>query len=504
MTVRRIRLSSGVLGFVLVAIAGAGLAGCNRAVDVTAKPPEAADRLTAESQPAAIYVAAALDLRNTEDEISRQLPIELASISQRVPRASCVAANGKPVCSDVRLTGHITRDAQIEFTGTPRGLELRVPLHYDLVAQPIGPGPGIPLRGKLAVTASFAMALDEHWQPVIKLDPVFKWEDGTKIVVLAGEASVQAGVETVLTQRLGKLPPGALAGILPGDLRKQVELAWRYLHYPFALSENDQIWLRGTPLGLRYAGITTKDGATELRMAVVTRMQTFVGERPAPLPPSPLPSPGTGPEAAGDGILLPADLKYQQLSEAAAHRLPAIPASSIASETVAFALAVRSLGFFASGRRLGIAVHFDQLPGGSWMSGHAVSYFLATPILKPGGAQIGLSQTELYVSGTKSTGLKNEMPFLTDARFAEAIGAALVIDVNDKLTEAAELVKRHVSLPLTQGMKLILEPGEPRIAHISPGIDGLRLQIEVAAEMTVRRDGTDVAADSADPVKATP
>ena len=499
------RYRSSLAGLLVSMSVIAALGGCDRGVDVTAKPGEAADQRIVESQPAAINVEAAADLTRTGDELAKLLPSELAVINRRLPRPVCQSANAKPVCRDIKLFGRLLRDGPSELTGTARGLELQLPLRYELVAQPIGPGPNTIVNGKLSVTASFAMAMDEHWLPTLKMDPVFKWRDGNKIPVLGTDVSLQSDVEPVLAARLQKLPPAALTGLVPADLRQQVEAVWRYLHYPIALSQDQQIWLRGTPLGLRFAGLATRDGTTQTRMAITVRMQTFSGDRPAPLPPSPVAAPGGGIEPAGGGILLPADVPYGLLTAAANAHLPAIPERTVNGETSAHAPPVKSLAFYAAGKRLGLAVHFAGLPGGSWLSGHAVGYFLTVPRISPGGTLLNLSQTEPYIVGGKSTALQKEMPFLSDTRFAENINSALALDISDKLAVALALVRRQASLSLApNGQKIYLRPAEARVAEISPGIDALRLQIEVAGDFTVRRDGTAVAAESDAAAKPTP
>ena len=504
MSVLRTGLSLRTLSLAAGILAGLSLAGCNRAVDVTAKPGEQADQQLAESQPAAILVAAPIDLGHTNDEVNKLLPVEIAQIGRRIAHAQCSTVKGQQVCLDVRLSGRIVRDGQAHFIGTARGLDLQVPFRYELVAQPFGAGSNTTLNGKLTATASYTLSLDEHWQPALKQEPGYKWDDGGKIKVLAGDTTVQADVEPVLSQHLSKLPPAAVGGLVPAELKHQVEVVWRFLHYPVALSQEQQIWLRGTPLGLRYGGISSVDGVTELRMAVTARMQTFVGERPAPLPPSPLASPGSGPEAMGGGVLLPAEIAYETLAASVEPHLPAIPPREVAGEKSAPPAQVKALGFFASGRRLGVAVHFGALPGGSWFSGHAAAYFLATPAIKPGSSILTLSQTELYAPNLKPSSALKEMPFLADSRFADNIGASLSIDVADKLAAATDLVQRHANVSLTQGLMLTMAPASARVAKISPGIDALHLQIEVDGQLLVRREGTDVAIDSGSGAKVTP
>ena len=505
MFVSRTQMTLRAIALAVATCAALSLAGCNRAVDVTAKPGEAADQQLAESQPAAIMVAAPVDLSHAEEEIAKQLPAEVALIGRRIARAQCVTNAAKQqVCLDVRLSGRVIRDGQAKLAGTSRGLELIVPLRYELVAQPYGAGANTVLNGRFNATANFTLAMDEHWQPALKLEQGFKWDDGAKVKVLAGDTTLQADAEPYLTQHLGKLPATTVAGLVPGELKHQVEVVWRFLHYPIALSEEQQIWLRGTPLGLRYAGIANADGATELRMAVTARMQTFVGERPAPLPPSPMAAPGSGPEATGGGVLLPAEVPYEALAAASARHLPAIPARTVAREAPAAPSEVKALAYFASGRRLGVAVHFASIPGGGWMSGHAAAYFLATPVVKPGSTLIGLGQTELYAPGLKPSPALKEMPFLADTRFAESISTSMSVDIADKLAAATEMVQRHASVPLAQGLKLTMTATSAKVARISPGIDTLRLQIEVDGALMVRREGTDVAADNTDVAKATP
>src|SRR5450631_668575 len=96
-------LACRALGFAVAAWAGLVLSGCSRPVDVTAKPGESADQQVAGSAPAAIMVAAPVDLSHAEDEIAKQLPAQVAQINRRIARAQCATAKGQQICLDVRL-----------------------------------------------------------------------------------------------------------------------------------------------------------------------------------------------------------------------------------------------------------------------------------------------------------------------------------------------------------------------------------------------------------------
>ena len=483
------------------------LAGCDRPVDVTARPAEISELVTFESAPAAVYVSASADLTKTEDEIVRLLPADLAQIARRVPRAAC-QTNGKPQCLDVRLWGRISRSGQAKITGTAQGLELQLPLHYELTAQPIGPGAATPISGSLTVNASFALSMDERWQPALKLGQGFTWPQGAKIKVLNGETSVQADIEPVLTQKLQKLAPGVVAGLVSADFRQQVELVWRYLHYPLALSQDRQIWLRGTPVGLRFAGLASTASGSELRMAITAKLQTYVGDRPAPLPPSPLAQLGTGLEPAGGGIVLPADVSYEALAAAAGPRLPAVPvtpdlAASSSGNAPAVAPMVRSLSFHPAGKRLAVGVHIAMPANGNWFASQAVAYYLASPTMKPGSPEIGLTQCEPFGVTGKQNARQKEMPFLIDQRFVESLETSVSVNVADRLAASLDAMRRQQSLVLSKGLRLWLLPASAKVVKITPASDGLKLQIEVTGDMSVRRDGTDVASDDG-AIKITP
>ena len=480
------------------------LAGCSRPVELTAKPPESPDLQAIESGPAAVFVAEAVDLSRVEDQLGRVLTVDIANIARRLRGAACTTTGSKQVCLDARLAGRVVRDGKPQLGGTAHGLELRIPIRYELAAQPIGPGSATPITGKLVVVASFAVTMDERWQPTLKLDPVLKWPDGNKVKVLAGETSLQADVEPVLNAQLQRLQPSALAGLVPADLRQQVELAWRYLHYPLPLSHDQQIWMRGTPLGLHFAGLKAAGTEQELRIVITARLQTFVGDRPAPLPPSPLPALGSGPEPAGGGIVLVSEVPFDALNADAARHLPAIPSRTETASASSAKIQVSALAFFPAGKRLGLGVHLS-LPAtnGGWFNGHGIAYYMATPDMRPGSSQIVLNQCELFASTAKAPARQKDYSFLTDPRFADAIGQSVTIDVADKLIAAVDVIKRQPNLPLAKGLKLWLQPGDPKVVKITTGLDALRLQIETGGEFVIRKDGPDIASGGDSP-KATP
>ncbi len=477
------------------------LAGCERPADLTAKPPESTETSVAESAPAAIYVSAPVNLGKTEDEIVRLLPGDVAQIARRVPRAACQTSGTKQVCLDARIWGRIVRDGQAKVSGTVQGLELAIPLRYELTAQPVGAGPATPMAGSLVVTASFALTMDERWQATLKLGQGYTWPQGAKIKVLDGETSVQADVEAVLTQKLSKLSPAAAAGLVPETLRTEVELVWRYLHYPVALSQERQIWMRGTPVGLRFGGLAATSAGVQLRMAIAAKLQTYLGDRPAPLPPSPMLSLGSGAEPGGGGILLPADIGYQALVAASAARLPAVPA--IVSDAPLAQARVASLSFYPSGKRLAIGVHLSLPANGAWFGGEGVAYYLATPALKPSSPDLVLAQCEAFGSSAKQSARAKDLPFLIDQRFVDGIAGSVSVNIDDRLTAALDLLRQTQSVPLGKGLKLWLAPSHARVVKLAPGTEGLRLQIEVVGDLSARRDGTDVASDGGGQ-KATP
>jgi hypothetical protein len=488
------------------------LAACERPSDVTAKPPESSEPASTDVLPAAIYVSAPVDLTKTEDEIVRLLPGDISALLRRVPKAFCKmvpvsagSAATKQVCLDVRLWGRISRDGQAKLTGTAQGLDLKIPLRYELMAQPVGVGPVTPVTGTISVTASYGLTMDERWQPTLKLGQGFTWPDGAKIKVLESETSVQAEVEQVLIRALSKMKPGPVPGIVPDSLRPQVELTWRYLHYPIALSQDHQIWMRGTPVGLRFAGLAQGTGGVELRVAIAAKLQTFKGERPAPLPPSPVLGLGSGMEPAGGGIVLPALIAYDALAAEPTKHFAAKPANSwIASDLPAgLQPHIKSLSFFPAGKRLAVGVTLSLPANGSWFPGQGVAYFLSTPAIKPGSPELVLTQCEPFGISTKQSARQKELPYLIDPRFADLIGGAVNHNIDDNLTAALDLLRQQQSVVLTKGLRLWVTPTQARVAKITPGPEGLALQIEVSVDLSSRRDGTDVASDN-DNAKATP
>jgi hypothetical protein len=489
-----------------VVVLGVGLAtllqGCERPTDVTARPTEVIETSAFETPPAAIMVAAPVNLSRIEDEIVRLLPVDLASMTRRLPRVACQTAPAKPVCLDARVWGRIQRAGQVKLVGTAQGLELKIPLRYELTAQPVGNAPASQIAGALTVTASFALSMDERWQPSLKLGQGYTWPDGAKIKVLTGETSVQAEVEAVLTQKLGKLSPAATAGLVPENLRPEVDLVWRYLHYPVALSQDRQIWMRGTPVGLRFGGFAQGAGGFELRMAIAAKLQTFVGERPAPLPPSPLLPLGAGAEPGGGGILLPADVSYEVMTAAAQKRLPEIPAAP-GTEPATGRSSVTSLSFFPAGKRLAVGVHLSLPPNGNWFAGSGIAYYLASPAVKPSSPEIVLTQYEPFGLSAKQSARQKELPFLIDQRFVDGLTSAVAINIDEKLTAAMDLLRQQQSVPIGKGLKLWLSPERARVVRLAAGTDGLRLQIDVTGTLAARRDGTNVASDG-DGATATP
>lgn len=433
---------------------------------------------------ASVIVSAPTDIAGLQAEMDRLLPRDVIFVQRRVANAGCADSNGKQVCSGARIAGMVRRSGQLTVASDPHGLRVIVPLHYDIQARPIGKGQGDTLSGDTAVSFVLGLTMDDKWTPQVRQDGGFTWPAAPKLDVLGGETSLAADVETALAPRLQRLPQGLGGNLVPAGLRQQVEVVWRHLNYPIEISQAPSLWLRGQPLGLHFAGIDVGLATPQLRIAIAAREQVFAGERPAPLPPFPLPALGSGKEPDGTGLVLPVAVSFAELQQWAGKALAAKPIKRSLDGPSTASAEVTGLDLFPAGKRLCVSVNLALRLPDAWQATHLVVHYLATPSVAPGGDRLAISAMELASPLEKPEALRQvQLGMLANPGLLAEIADLLAYDLTPRIAANGDLIKRISDLPLTKGLRLELRPGKARATDIASTADGLVVSFDTGGEL---------------------
>ncbi|PXW76315.1 uncharacterized protein DUF4403 [Blastomonas natatoria] len=280
------------------ALAFAGLvllAGCGGWRD-EGRPPRTDDAITIPPQASLVSVPVEADLGNLARAMERQVPRRLWSIDQK--DQVCIAsekvdlgiAKVKTPKIKCRIVGQVTRGA-ISVAGSGQRIRLSIPITAVVRAEDIA---GILKRetatARAMVHADIRMTIARDWTPRGTLDLDYSWTTEPHIEFLGQKIRFTQEAERELAPIVARLErelPGELGKL---ELRRQIEKAWASAFTSVVLNErNPEVWMRITPRELQYGGYEIASGRLRLKLGMRALTETYVGHKPRPRAPKPLP-----------------------------------------------------------------------------------------------------------------------------------------------------------------------------------------------------------------------
>lgn len=293
MGVTRARLIITSLALALALLTG----GCdNRVSSHSLAPPRADDPIIFPQKPSQIAVDLKVSLADLERALERELPRALWQIDR--PGSECVAP--KKVDLELfeitsprircRITGKVTR-GRLRLSGRGEQLTVTLPVNGTIAARDVaGVLKGETGTGSAEVELSLKLDLTSEWKlaGTTRLD--YRWTRAPGIDFLGRRITftskadrelrpVKRDIERIIARELARLP-----------VRPTAEMGWREAHQVFNLNrENPAVWGKLTPQQFRFGGYAVKGRELTLRLGLDALLETFVGIRPDPVTPAPLP-----------------------------------------------------------------------------------------------------------------------------------------------------------------------------------------------------------------------
>ncbi|WP_324076033.1 MAG: DUF4403 family protein [Erythrobacter sp.] len=294
------RLRSGFASLLapFLATALALLPGCSKAAaDASAAPPRASDPIIIPQQASSIAVDLKVDLADLEATLERELPRELWQIDQ--PESECVPSKTvdlalfevKSPTIKCRIVGRVTR-GRLRLTGRGQALSVTLPVRGTLAARDIaGVLKGETGTGAAEAALSLRLDLTPDWRlaGTTRLD--YRWTRAPGIdflgrrITFTDEADrelrpVTRAIEQIIARELARLP-----------VKSAAAAGWREAHQVFNLNrENPPAWGRLTPQRFRFGGYDVTGRSLTLRLGLDAQAETFLGAKPDPVTPGPLPA----------------------------------------------------------------------------------------------------------------------------------------------------------------------------------------------------------------------
>lgn len=396
-------LSLRLPGSILVAAAML-LAGCQRD---HGQPPRANDAIAVPPRPSVIAVPVDVDL----GDLARLLDRELPRVMWQIDKPDQVCAGQKRVDLGIaklktpaikcRIVGTVTRGA-ISIAGEGRTIRAAIPLHAEVRAQGIAGVLKETATASAMAHAVIRLSLARDWTPrgTLRLD--YDWTQAPHVDLL--------GIRVDLTEPADrKLAPvvARLERELPGELgrigvREAIQSAWRTAFATVSLNaRNPPVWMRITPQALQYGGYTIEHGRMHLKLGMRALTATYVGSRPGPPAPTPLPPLEPLTATSGDltffipvfsdySVLEPVLMKALRKRSAQPFDVPGLDPVRARFDRVQI--------YGTTGGRIAVGVTFAALEAGSAKPASGTVWLTGKPVTRPDSRVVGFD--DFAVSGS--------------------------------------------------------------------------------------------------------
>lgn len=284
-------------------------------------PPRASDKVPDSLETSVIAVPIDASSDALRQAIERSVPRTLWTINQREPK--CIAPQRLRILGeDIKVTppisciivGTVTR-GPVTLHGEGQTIIADLPVHARISARDVaGILKGETATGSARVQARIRLDIDREWRPTGKIDLRYDWTTPPGIEFLGQRIRFTDQADEKLRPIVAQLERDLPRELAKLDLRGQIEALWRDAFTTLELNRrNPPVWMRVAPSRVFYNGYSMRGGTLRLDLGLEATTQTFVGDRPAPPAPNPLPPLDRSTKAKGLRFRLPVTADYQTL-----------------------------------------------------------------------------------------------------------------------------------------------------------------------------------------------
>jgi hypothetical protein len=293
------------------------------------KPPVNPDSATPLTTTSRISATIEFGLSALAQAIEQDIPKRLATIDERV---NCVHRRvlGFRVNANCDVFGFVDRTSGVSLYG--RGD--RVYGAVSIYGAAEGQGANrftARIRGdteaRATIEAEARPALRKDWSLELNFSDSFHWSEPPYLHVLGREVDLAPYVEPRIRSQLVRVRSRALAAARRLDLQGKAAAAWRHAFELIELAGEPPIWLQLAPQSAAFAGVRANARALSGSLELSGTAATSVGQQPAALPPTALPTLGADVTEPGTfDVILPIRIGYDALKDKISHAIAAAPA----------------------------------------------------------------------------------------------------------------------------------------------------------------------------------
>lgn len=429
------------------------LAGCTS--DSVVEPPQrATDAVEVPQVPSQLSVPVEADIGLLTRAIEAALPRRLWSIDKRgercvPPQRVRVFGESVPVTPVIRcdIVGEVRRGA-VRLRGEGRDIIVELPLNATVRAERVA---GTALResatGSAMAEAHIRLDMTEQWQPRATVRLNYRWRQPPTVEFLGQRIAFAEDVDAKLAPVVRDLERALPRELAKLDLRPKVERVWRQAFTSLSLNrDNPPVWMRLTPQRLAFGGyrITGRTLTLDIGMEAVT--ETFVGPRPEPKPPTPLPPMARMGRAEGLGLFVPVIADYAELEPVIAEALQKRAQRPFVLPGIGPVMAefgrVTAYGTGEGRVAVGLALSV-QRQGANGAPTQGTVWMTARPVNEPGSLTVGFA--DLVLVGSTNKASRNLLLQLAQyPPVAEEIAAALTQNFTRDFIELRGKIDRAI------------------------------------------------------------
>jgi hypothetical protein len=449
---------------------------------------------TFPQQPSTIVVPLTAPLSSVAATLDREVPRELYRIDEMRPgcvpekRVDIGIAKLKVVPRlSCRIVGRVTRGA-IRLSGRGDTLAIDMPVNAVIRAEKVGGFAGATATGSAMVHATAKLAVDRSWSPTATVDIRYDWTRPPGIDVLGQRVEFTSKADEKLRPIVAKLERTLPRELAKLRLRQQLDDLWARGFATLSLNKaNPPAWMRVTPQRLGFGGYRVIGDRLQMTLAADAITETFVGDRPDPIAPTPLPPPSStvGPNRLKFFIPVLAD--YRELEPVVARALKRLAAKGISLPNIGPVDAEfgKVTVYATSDNHLAVGVKAKVSKHGSSAFSTKGEVWLTAVPYNDEGSQV-LRARDIRIAGdTDSRTVDLLLMLFGDTGVQETIRAGLTHDFAGDYAKLLADVRREIGNRREGDFVFQVSVDEVRNGRIAVTGQGLFLPVEASGRATI-------------------
>jgi hypothetical protein len=337
------------------------LAGCGGKVSTTPPPRDTGDA-SLPVQTSRIDLPIIADLDAIEKRLNSRVPRRVLALDRKekvcisAARATLCLKHVRPCKGDAcrqvpcktgfkkakvtpdiscRLVGHVDR-GPIRISGAGDTLTFEMPVSAEVEARDIAGFIGTnEATGRAVVTAKMRLQLAPDWTPQPQIDISYRWTEVPGLLLAGKRFTFQKDADKALAKLIAQFEREAPALGRELHATEVIQRGWARAFTVIELNrENPAVWMRVTPRALGFGGYEVADREIRLRVGLEAGSETFVGIRPEPPQPTPLPPPAELGATGGFHLVIPVLADYHVIEGALEKALAKVAAQGITVDPV--------------------------------------------------------------------------------------------------------------------------------------------------------------------------